>query len=740
MPARPAEPTAPVPQRWLPILNADSIPIPPGGACRVTGLDDDGFLTVARPDLDGTTKVLFNGRTPVAVGGVGRATMAFPCLAAYANDALDGEGPAHGETWGTVADEWFLASGVPGFIVIGDGVDGLCNVVPAPGIAVGESGGDPVLNVTRVEFDGASVTDDGDGQVTVTVSGGGGSGLTVGSTTVASGTATRVLYDNAGTLGEYAISGTGSVVMTNSPTLVTPALGVPSSGTLTNCTGLPNAGLVNSSLTVTAGTGLSGGGSVALGASATLNVASTIPQAETIKLTDSATNAQSATLTIAHNSSGTPAAGFGSATIWELHTTTTTDTNAFDLIVQWATATHASRKARATFSAYDTAARECLRMEASGSAPMLGFYGASAVVQGTGDLGTFLVLVGLMSGTPTFSAANITGIFDGNLKISDTDDSHSASIVNGSNLTANRTLTIKPGDADRTLDISAASIVFTTVGAALANLTNPGAVSYLKIAADNSVSTRTASQMLGDLGGAASGANTDITSVLLSQTGLVVKGGNSNALTLKPNETLTGARTLNLKVNDASRTLDMGGNVTTAADFATSGAFAVTLTATASTNVTLPTSGTLIGTASTGAVGAAQPSGDQTTTSTTLGGVSGLSIAVTANKKYLVKGYIRMTGTPSGGSRLAVNGPSGSCDINITWHTSATVFATERVTTLNTSMSGTLSTISPQWVQIEGTFTCGASGGNFTIQFKSVTGGNTTTVAGTSGMSLTLIG
>lgn len=63
--------------------------------------------------------------------------------------------------------------------------------------------------------------------------------ITVGTTTVASGTDTRVLYDNAGVLGEYAISGTGSVAMTNSPTFVTPALGTPASGTLTNCTGLP---------------------------------------------------------------------------------------------------------------------------------------------------------------------------------------------------------------------------------------------------------------------------------------------------------------------------------------------------------------------------------------------------------------------------------------------------------------------------------------------------------------------
>lgn len=48
---------------------------------------------------------------------------------------------------------------------------------------------------------------------------GGAAGLTVGTSTITSGTTTRVLYDNAGTLGEYAITGTGSVVMSASPTI-----------------------------------------------------------------------------------------------------------------------------------------------------------------------------------------------------------------------------------------------------------------------------------------------------------------------------------------------------------------------------------------------------------------------------------------------------------------------------------------------------------------------------------------
>lgn len=55
-------------------------------------------------------------------------------------------------------------------------------------------------------------------------------------------------------------TGTGAEVFATSPTLVTPALGTPSSLVLTNATGLPNAGLVNSSITI-------GGTAIALGGS-----------------------------------------------------------------------------------------------------------------------------------------------------------------------------------------------------------------------------------------------------------------------------------------------------------------------------------------------------------------------------------------------------------------------------------------------------------------------------------------
>ncbi len=61
--------------------------------------------------------------------------------------------------------------------------------------------------------------------------------LVVGSTSITSGTDTAIEFNNAGTLGEYTVSGTGSVCMTTSCSMTTPALGTPSALVATNATG-----------------------------------------------------------------------------------------------------------------------------------------------------------------------------------------------------------------------------------------------------------------------------------------------------------------------------------------------------------------------------------------------------------------------------------------------------------------------------------------------------------------------
>ena len=85
----------------------------------------------------------------------------------------------------------------------------------------------------------------------------GGATLVVGTTAISGGASGRVLYDNAGVLGEYTITGTaGSVVMSVSPTLVTPVLGAATATSINGLTITTTTGtltLANGSTLVTAG-------------------------------------------------------------------------------------------------------------------------------------------------------------------------------------------------------------------------------------------------------------------------------------------------------------------------------------------------------------------------------------------------------------------------------------------------------------------------------------------------------
>jgi hypothetical protein len=98
-------------------------------------------------------------------------------------------------------------------------------------------------------------------------------------------------------------------------------------------------------------------------------------------LTDALTNTTGSALIAYHRTSGTPAVGFGSDFYTSLDSNTTADRAAMLRRTTWATATDASRKARTDYFIFDTANRLVVRMETSGTAGMIGFLGATAVVR-----------------------------------------------------------------------------------------------------------------------------------------------------------------------------------------------------------------------------------------------------------------------------------------------------------------------------------------------------------------------
>lgn len=115
---------------------------------------------------------------------------------------------------------------------------------------------------------------------------------------------------------------------------------------------------------------------------------------------DTSTGAITDGLTLGHQaSSGTPGTGMGTAIQFNLNSSTTADQNAARITAEWATATHASRKARITFNVFDTATREGMRVEADGSNPMIGFLGANASARTavTGSRGGNAALANLLT-------------------------------------------------------------------------------------------------------------------------------------------------------------------------------------------------------------------------------------------------------------------------------------------------------------------------------------------------------
>ena len=125
-------------------------------------------------------------------------------------------------------------------------------------------------------------------------------------------------------------------------------------------------------------------------------------------MSDATTNAIYDLVTFSKNTSSAGAAGLGVRVNLAAKSSTTGDTLVGAIDASWVDATHASRKGRVKISAYDTAIRECIRAEASGTAAMLGFFGVAAVVRPTALTAQLTTLTYTAPGTPDYAIQNLT--------------------------------------------------------------------------------------------------------------------------------------------------------------------------------------------------------------------------------------------------------------------------------------------------------------------------------------------
>lgn len=100
---------------------------------------------------------------------------------------------------------------------------------------------------------------------------------------------------------------------------------------------------------------------------------------------DSATTTIRTIAVVDHQSSGTPAAGFGTGITIRAKSSTTNAQDQAKITSEWIVATHASRTSRLKLLASDSGGdREGVRVESNGTVALLSFFGAAAVVQPAG--------------------------------------------------------------------------------------------------------------------------------------------------------------------------------------------------------------------------------------------------------------------------------------------------------------------------------------------------------------------
>lgn len=236
--------------------------------------------------------------------------------------------------------------------------------------------------------------------------------------------------------------------------------------------------------------------------------------------------------------------------------------------------------------------------------------GTSAIVSGNlGVIGG--VLAGTMGSSGSMSVGTTLDVPNAGLRLLDTNASHYLIVSPGSDLTANRTLTIATGDANRTLTLTADVTLGSgsSSGSNTGDVTLAGAPDYITIAGQVitrapinlathvtgtldsanidqslSVATLTASgQILGDTLGLTAGSI--IGGAVSIGAGLGVTGGITATTTIAATGNLSGANFSGTSsgTNTGDQTITLTGNVTGSG----TGSFATTIAALAVTNAML---------------------------------------------------------------------------------------------------------------------------------------------------------